>query len=321
MTGPRTDVRRSRRGGYAGPTAIIILVLLLIGGGAYAYVQSNKTSTINVPYVIGQTVTSATGTLRAQGFVVSTDPVHSKKPKNTVISTNPKAGKALPKGSAVQLTVSLGVSTSPVTIPNLVGMSVANAESLLTHDKLGYNPSETSNATAGEIPNTVLSQTPTSGTKSHSGVVVTIVFLAPGSKYPVADVDGYTQIAATAKLTQQGLTVGPNIGQVCSNTVTQGLVVSTNPPANALVTANWVVKLVVSSGPCQMVMPTVVGDTEAQATAALSAQGLTPNFTNDPTALCPAGSPITVTQQSVAGGSPVTYGSTVGLEICQNQVP
>jgi beta-lactam-binding protein with PASTA domain/tRNA A-37 threonylcarbamoyl transferase component Bud32 len=322
MTGPRTDVRRSRRGGYAGTTAIIILVLLLIGGGAYAYVQSHKTSTINVPYVIGQTVTSATGTLRAEGFVASTDFIHSKKPKNTVILSNPKAGKALPKGSSVKLTVSLGASTSPVSIPDVVGMSVANAESALTSAKLSYTPSETSDATAGEIPNTVLSQTPTAGTKSHTGVTVTIVFLAPGSKYPVANVDGLTQIAATAKLTQQGLTVGPNIGQVCSNTVSQGLVVTTNPPSGALVTANWVVKLIVSSGPCQVVMPTVIGDTEAMATSALQAAGmLLPDFTNDPTALCTAGSPPTVTQQSAAGGSQVTYGSTVGLEICQNQVP
>jgi len=316
MSGPRTDIRRRRRN-YAGPI-IAALVILLAAGGAYAYVQHNKSNTVALPSVVGQTVLSATQELNNEGFVVGTKPVNSQKPKDTVISMYPKAGKSLAKGSSVELKVSLGVRTSPVTVPSLQGFSLANAENLLSHDQLGYHISYTSNAQPGWIPGVVLSQSPVDGTKTQTGTTVTLVLLAPNTQYPLNSVDGLSQVAAGAKITQQGLLPAATVGQTCSNTYAHGLVVTTVPVAGTLVSANTTVKLIVSSGFCQVVVPSVINDTVSEASQALSEQGLAPQYSTDPVIVCQAGAPQTVTAETPSGGSSVTYGSTVDLAICQN---
>jgi serine/threonine-protein kinase len=317
MSGPRTDIRRRRRNPI-GPIILVLIVLLAAGGGAYAYVQSNKTHNVSLPSVVGQTVLSATQELTNEGFVVNTSQVNSKEAKNTVIAMSPKAGKSLAKGSSVKLTVSLGVKTSPVTVPDLVGMSLANAENQLGKYHLGNNVTYTSNAQPGQIPGVVLSQSPVAGTKTQTGTTVTLVLLAPNTQYPLTSVDGLSQVAAGAKLQQQGLLPSPTVGQTCSNTVAHGLVVSTVPVAGALVSANTTVKLIVSSGYCQVVVPSVINDTVAEASAALSAQGLDPQYSTDPVIVCDPGAPQTVTTETPAGGSSATYGSTVDLALCQN---
>jgi eukaryotic-like serine/threonine-protein kinase len=317
MSGPRTDVRRRRRN----PTGWIILAIVVIlaaAGGAYAYAQNNKSNNVELQSVVGETVLSATRQLGNEGFVVATKGVNSTKTKNTVIAMSPKAGKSLAKGSSVKLTVSLGVRRSPVTVPFLVGMSVVNAENELQHLQLSYVPNYTSNAQPGQIPGVVLSQSPIQGTKTQTGTTVTLLILAPNSKYPLNSVDGLSQVAAGAKLTQQGLLPASTVQRTCSNTVAQGLVVSTNPVAGTLVTANMPVTLIVSSGYCQVVVPSVVNDTVSEASAALSAQGLEPQYTNDPVNICDPFAPQTATTETPSGGSSVTYGSTVALALCQD---
>lgn len=315
MSGPRTDIRRRRRN-YTGP--IIALVILLIAGAAFAYVLSNKTTVTNMPYLIGQPVTAATQTLNSDGFVVgSTHPVPSKQPKDTVVATVPKAGKEISKGQAVQLVVSLGVTTTPVTVPDLKGYSLANAESMLVSQKLGFILSQTPNAPPGAVPGVVLSQTPPLGTKAQTGDNVTLVVLAPNAKYTLIPVNGDTTTAAAVAITNQSLTVKQPFTRVCSNTVMSGLVVSSLPVAGSLVTQGQQIALVVSSGFCQVVVPTVLGYTGPDATTALKNAGFTASFTVDPIAVCTIGSGPTVATQSVAGGTYATYGSVIALTLCQ----
>ena len=320
MSGPRTDFRRRRRN-YAGPIGIVVLVLVLIAGGAYALVQSNKSTTTNVPDVIGQTLTSASKQLKNDGLTVNTTGQHSKLAKNTVISSSPKAGKSIAKGGLVTLTVSIGVTVVPVTIRNYVGMSLSNAESELTSQKLLYHLSYIPTASPGQIPGIVLNQTPALGTKTHTGVEVLLYVLASNATYPLTSVNGLTQVAAGASLNKQGLSPSPNVGHTCSNTITSGLVVSTVPVAGSLVSANSVVRLIVSSGPCNVYVANVVGDTESAATSALSGQGLQANYTADPTAVCPPGSPQTVVTQSPQPGTSTPYGSMVSMTVCQVTTP
>jgi serine/threonine-protein kinase len=317
MTGPRTDIRRRRRN-YSGP--IIALVILLIAGTAFAYVLNNKTTVTNMPYLIGQPVTSADRTLLSDGFVIgSTHPVPSKLPKNSVVSTIPEAGKKISKGEAVQLTVSLGVTTTPVTVPDVRGQSLSNAESFLKSVSLGFKLAETPNAPPGAVPGVVLSQSPIKGTPAQTGDLVTLVVLAPNTKYTLESVNGDTTTAAAIAITNQSLTVKlPPFTRVCSDTVTSGLVISSLPAAGSLVTQGQQIALVVSSGFCQHVVPTVTNKSGTDASSALRAAGFGSSFTTDPTAVCTVGSPQTVATQSVPGGSYATYGSVIALTLCQS---
>jgi beta-lactam-binding protein with PASTA domain len=88
-----------------------------------------------------------------------------------VISQNPAADTQVPIGSSVDMVVSLGPST---TVPNIVGMTQANASSTITGASLvvgavTYEYDETVEAGA------VISQTPTAGTTVGVGIAVDLV--------------------------------------------------------------------------------------------------------------------------------------------------
>lgn len=319
MTGPRTDIRRRRRN-YTGP--LIALVILLIAGAAFGYVLNKKTTVTNMPDVIGQNVSAATQRLLDDGFVIGgTSRVKSNLPKDSVVATVPNAGKRIAKGQAVELKVSLGVTTTQVTVPDFFGMSLSNAYSLLGTLKLSSKVTQTPTGPAGAIPNTVLSQTPPTGTKTQTGTLVTLVVLAPNAKYPLTSVNSDTTTAAAISITNQSLTVKlPPFTRVCSDTVTSGLVISSIPGAGSLVTQGQQIALVVSSGFCQHVVPTVTSKSGTDASSALRAAGFGSSFTTDPTAVCTVGSPQTVATQSVPGGSYATYGSIIALTLCQSAI-
>jgi len=317
MSGPRTDVRRRRHRNYAAPIAFV-LALALVAGGAYAYIVHNDKPSISyMPGVVGQSVVSAEKLLKSDGFTIDTSYIASSKAKNNVVATDPKAGAHVVKGQTITLELSKGITTSPVTVMDYVGLNLAAAVSELQAAKLGYTTSYTQNATGNQVPGVVLAQSPMPGTKVRTGDTVTLTLLAQGAKYPVTSVVGKTQVAASAALTNQGLTVSSTTTALCSNTISQGLVIATDPVAGALVTSGTAIKLVISSGFCQVVVPNVVNDTENAATAALENVGLQPAYSLDVTVTCQPGEPPTVTTQSVSPGSSVAYGATVSLAVCQ----
>jgi serine/threonine-protein kinase len=316
MSGPRTDVRRRRRN-YAFPIIITILVLLLIGGGigAYEYVQHHKTTVSIMPYLVGESATKATKQLKADGFSVNTSYIQSKDAKYDVVATQPKANAHVVKGQTVTLELSEGITTTPETVADYIGLTVANAESELNAEKLGYKPLYVDTFPGNPLPGVVLAQTPGKGTKDQSGDVVILTVLAAGAKYPVTDVDTDSLVAATSALDSQSLSVSLTTGSTCSNTVSQNLVVETVPVAGSLVTQGTSIKLIVSSGPCQVYVPSLTGKTEAEASAALQPIGLQPSYSINPADPCTTPEPV-VDDQSDAPGSSVAYGSTIQLSLC-----
>jgi beta-lactam-binding protein with PASTA domain/tRNA A-37 threonylcarbamoyl transferase component Bud32 len=321
MSGPRTDIRRRHRNNGAAIIIGVLVVLLIAGAvGAYEYVQHNKVTVNAVPYLIGKKGSTAAKELKADGFTVNTSYVQSKDAKYEVVATQPKANTHVVQGQTITLELSEGITTTPETVEDYVGMTLANAENELNHEKLSYKPLYVETAPPGSTaaPDTVLRQSPVAGTKDQSGDTVVLTVLSPSSKYPLTDVDGDTLVAATSLLTSQELSVSPTTGSSCSNTVAARLVISTDPVAGSLVTAGSSVKLIVSSGYCDVVVPNVVGFTEGQATSSLQSQGLEPTYSVSQTVACSAGAPPTVVTQSANPGSSVKYDSTVGLAVCMS---
>src|SRR5487761_1973000 len=314
MTGPRTDVRR-RRNNRPGLVAGIVVVVLAIA--ALGYFFSTNSSASTMPNVVGQTVAAATQSLHSQGLVISAKFVSSSQPNGTVISTDPTSGTSVRKGQLVKLRVSLGQTTSPVTIPDTTNMSLSNTENQLQTLGLSYKVVFTTTPPAsGGSPGTVLVQSPVGGTRGHAGDTVPLTVLDPSSTYPVPKLATQTQLQAASTLGQAGLTVSSATATQCSNSIAIGLVVRSIPAAGQPVKSGTAIELVTSSGYCQVYVANVVGISKSQATSKLAGQGLVASYTPADPTLC-VGSPIgTVVAQSVAAGSSAQYHSTVGLPVC-----
>jgi serine/threonine-protein kinase len=317
MGGPRTDVRRRRR---RGPWIAAILILLLLGGTAGAVLATHHTAQVRVPSLVGLKEGPASKTLRNLGLGIgSLVSKVSPKPAGTILETKPRHGTLVSKGKTVSLVVSLGPSTAPVTVKDVVTESVFQAESDLS--ALGLNSSITySSSSNGYTPGTVIYQNPVGGTSARTGQTVNLVVVAAGTSYSLNNVAGDTQVGATQSIANQGLTVSSTTSSVCSNTIPVGDVVSTLPVKGTLVTQGQSIELVTSSGVCNVSVPNVRGDTQAEADSALEASslGLVPNYIElslaDPP--CSTDGPDYVESTNPPQFTEVKYGSSINVNYC-----
>ncbi len=317
MTGPRTDIRRKRR---IAPSQIAGAAALVIAVAALGYFFVGSASSNTMPNVVGQQASQAVSTLKADGLIItSTKLVTSTKPKGSVISTNPSAGAHITKGESVSLKVSLGSNTVAVQIPNVINLSLSDAESTLL--ALGLSPKPVfvlSAPTPNAVPNTVLLQNPPAGTQGHTGNSVEITILAPGVSFTLPDVSGDTTLTAATALGQIGLSISPTTATQCSNTIATGNVAATLPVAGASVSAGNAIELITSSGVCQVTVPNVSSPmvSSASAIATLKGQGFvvaSPILTQTMAGCVNSGD---INSQSPAAGTLVPYGSTVTLLAC-----
>jgi beta-lactam-binding protein with PASTA domain len=121
----------------------------------------------------------------------------------------------------------------------------------------------------------VISQNPAGGGNVPPGTAVDLVVSLGVAPVAVPNVVGLTQAAATTAIGAANLTLG-EVTTASSETVDAGLVISQNPAAGgANVPPGTAVDLVVSTGPAPVAVPNVVGLTQAAATTAIGAAGLT----------------------------------------------
>jgi len=133
----------------------------------------------------------------------------------------------------------------------------------------------------------------------------------------VPAVVGQTQADATAALTANSLNVG-SISQVYDDHAAVGTVVRTDPPVGSQQRANTTVALFVSKGPQPVKVPAVVGQSRAQATAALTGAGLGVSVTTAYSDTAPSG---TVISANPGAGQTVNHGSSVTLVVSKGPPP
>ena len=80
-----------------------------------------------IPAVVGTDAREATLQLRALGFLVDVEKRAGAYPEGTVLAVEPRADTELPLGTRVKLTVSAGLPTKTVTVPDLCGLSRSEA--------------------------------------------------------------------------------------------------------------------------------------------------------------------------------------------------
>jgi serine/threonine-protein kinase len=320
MRGPRTDIKK-RRSGNVGVIVAVVLLLLVVGGLAYFLSQKTTPSAV-VPDLVGKTEAAALQKLDSKGIKIGTlDHTHSSVLAGLVISTTPKEGKTLAKGEKVNLLVSLGVQAAPITIPSVVGLTLAAATNELQDSTYSLNVKDGFLSKAPlnvkPTPNVVLSQVPAAHAKGHQGDTITIYVLSPNAQFSVPPLVNDTINQASGILYQAGLTLAPTETKACSNTVAIGLVVGSTPADGAFVNAGDQITLTTSTGYCKVQVQSVYGESQAQATQTLDNQGFQVQVAPTDPSTCSPSQVNTVTSQDPGIGAFIPYKSEVTISICE----
>ncbi len=284
-------------------------------GTAVSLVVSTGPATVLVPDVVGLPQSAATGLLSAAGLAVAaiSGANSATMAPGGVISQSPAAGTTVAAASAVALVVSTGPEGEgvPVTVPNVVGQSSAAAAAAIAD--AGLTPGAVAAAASPTVPaGIVIAQSPVAGTAAAEWSLVSLVVSSGPPPVVVPGVVGLTQAAAASALTGAGLTTGA-VSTANSATVAAGSVIAQSPAAGASAAPGSAVALLVSSGPAPVLVPNVVGSTQAAAAAAISAAALTPGTVTTVTSLSVAAG--SVVSQTPSAGTSVAPGSAVALVV------
>jgi len=167
---------------------------------------------VQIPTVADLKADEAQAKLEKLGFkVVVRQKASTDVAKGNAIGTDPAAGVSVVKGTEVTLFVSTGAA--PIDVPDVTQQDVASARSTL--QGAGFVVTTSNKETCDQTAGTVLSQSPSGGTKAAKGSTVSLVVTADDQCADIPAVAGQTQADATVTLTDAGFKVrtsgvGPN---------------------------------------------------------------------------------------------------------------
>jgi eukaryotic-like serine/threonine-protein kinase len=293
---------------------VVLAVALFFLGRALGWWDSTKTLTVPSD-VVGKPLATATAELHQQGFTdVSSRAQTSSATVGTVLGTDPPPGSRLDSNKPVVLIASSGPQQVPV--PNVVGQSQAAATAALK--TAGFVVTVNTAASTTVPAGSVISTNPPSGTKRAKGSAVQLVVSSGKPLVPIPPLVGDTPSVAGQALGAIGLKVGSQVDEA-STSVQAGEVTRTSPPQGSQVPLGSSVTVFVSTGVPQVSVPDLTNDTEAQANAALQANGLVGNFTT--TSVTSSSRNGIVQSQSPQANTNVNKGSTVNVVIGVFQAP
>ena len=190
-------------------------------------------------------------------------------------------------------------------VPSVIGLTEVKATARITQAGLR---SQIKRQTSEKAKDTVISQSPAAGAHVDPGAVVTMVVSAGRSGVEVPDVVGLRTVAAVTKLRAAGFKSKAN--EVFSPKPS-GTVVAQNPVAGDRADKGSQVTLQVSKGQKRAQVPDVVGQSSADAQAALKTAGFAYTIVVVPSDQARG----TVDSQAPPGGATAPQGSKVRLNV------
>jgi len=304
---------RSRRGAdwlrtapWQGRRWVVALVALILVAAATTawYFMAGPGAKTTVPKVAGLTrvvAQRALTTAHLSAKVVTSFDETAKT--GVVLAADPPAGREVSRGSTVTLTVSQGQERYGV--PPLVGFSQAEATQRLKEAKLTLG--KVSGAFSETVPQgQVISTSPAADTSVKRATPVALVTSKGRQPIQLQDWTGKPADEAVKALTDAKLKVDAT-KQDFSTTVPKGYVISQSPPTGTLFQKDSVT-LVVSKGPELVLVPSVIGKPEAEATSILQGLGLTVEINR-------VSSIFGVLTQSISAGTKAPKGSIIRLTV------
>ncbi len=153
------------------------------GRRVYLFVSGGE-PTVYVPRLRGKSVRDARLSLERVGLKLGViEELPSSNPKNMIFDQQFAEGTPLKKGESVNVTISSGESDEGITVPDLIGKSLSEAQRILADStlkvgKINYQRS------FSLLPNTVLDQYPSKGNKVKSGDVIDL-FVTKSAEPPL----------------------------------------------------------------------------------------------------------------------------------------
>jgi eukaryotic-like serine/threonine-protein kinase len=295
----RSPLRRWRRGRWlvAGVAAVLLVAVAV---AAALHFTGALTPSHPVPNLTGSSQAAAAARLRPLHLhlQVAGARYDGRAPAGTVISQHPVTGR-LKEGDTVVVTLSRG--PQPVAVPNVQGLTAADASALL--QRLGLKVAASRHSSMTVPAGTVISSTPNGGTLLP-GQTVDLVVSTGKPTVAVPAVVGESLATAQSSLAGAGLGVSEQTAY--SDSVPKGSVISTLLAAGAAATVGSPVTVVVSLGPHLVAVPNVAGESVGAASQALGAAGFEiSGVTGNPIA--------TVTSSSPPAGTLAHYGAAIQI--------
>jgi beta-lactam-binding protein with PASTA domain len=192
-------------------------------------------------------------------------------------------------------------------VPNVVNMLYADAAKLLTEKGLNVTPNPV--AKEGIADDTVYEQNPAANQPTKPGDTITLTYSPSKPPVAVPAIQGLTIADATAKLQAVGLLLTVTETRL-DPTLGNGQIISQDPQATQQLPAGGTVKVVVSGGAGQVIIPNVSNQTSTAAQTLL--QGAPYKFVitieNEPSATVAKG---LVTRTDPLFGMPADSGSAI----------
>lgn len=234
---------------------VILLFAALIG---VLWYLGKQPTTVEVPNVSNQTESSAISNLEAQGFNVNKtiEKNSDKIEEGKIISTDPKAGKKVEKGSRINLYISVG--SKKITLEDYTGKSYDTVKKTL--DEQGFRSVSSQEAYSDEQDKgMIISQNPL----ANQDVVAKdtdISFVVSKGPEPVllANLSGFTKKAAEDYAKTNQLEISSS--EEYSDSVPEGQVISQKPSAGTSMAKGDNISVVISKGEKEKQVKTVSKD-------------------------------------------------------------
>jgi len=307
--------------------ALIALLAYLLSSNFFDGGGGGGAPRVRVPGVVGLDVAQARANLEDFRLEASVEKTRDDAPAGEVISQKPDGGSRVERGTTVALTVSRG--PAPVTVPELVGLSLEDAEAALEDEGLVLG--ESTDEPSDEFDEGIITdQSPDPGDEVEDGSPVDVTVSSGADLVTVPGVEGLPEADAVADIRGAGL--ASSVKRV-SDDVAAGTVISQSPREGQEVESGSTVTIEVSSGPEEEPSPTpsatvdegaelrsLIGEDGDEVEAALEGEGIAVEQVDAEEGDC-TGPPGTICSQDPAPGTIVTEEDTVTIFVLSKGKP
>ena len=232
--------------------ALLALLVPLALAGYNLLQQEKQVPRITVPDLVGKKLDEAKRQVGSNFKIRVEAAVKDEKPVDTILSQNPKGGKA-EKGSTISVTV---VGTQVAVVPSVVGQGRDAAEQ--TIKSAGFEVAVEKRESSFQQEGLVIGQTPRGGMSEEVGSRVTIAVGTGPSTVQVPNLYGSSPDQAARILQGAGLKLG-TVTKNYNADVAEGLIFYQNPAARQSVKPGSAVNVTTSLGPQPVKVPEVFG--------------------------------------------------------------